>query len=137
MTNSIYTNTFAAIRILGATKILNMREMRNGAIQVTYIKNGGKCSCFLSKKDFDRDLQESRERRSYNLSVTVLDDTRAIIENPVTKKYYVIEDGHCDCPDHTYRGVKCKHMMAFERSLEETLYTHNATAMLETELTAW
>lgn len=63
-------NKTAARRILPfATRIEQLRQMRNGAIQVTYLVGQQRCSTFISRKAFERDFVEFRQQSAQSVSV--------------------------------------------------------------------
>jgi hypothetical protein len=71
MVSSLAINKTAAARILPfATRVESVRQLRNGAIQVTYrVAGGRRCSTFVSRKAFERDFIEFRQLGAQSVSV--------------------------------------------------------------------
>ena len=73
-------------------------------------------------------LEKVREERGLVIVQTKESQVNQIEENFYTVKsqsgngeyaiYQVDGEWHCECPDHTYRHVKCKHLFAVEISLK-------------------
>jgi hypothetical protein len=122
--STIYTKSAAKRLLPFATKIENVRELKN-CIQVTYRANGGRCSTFLSKKAFVVDFSGIREEGSR--LVEVVESTLHTYTVKSGDNYYVVRPGHsdphqrCECPDCNFRGVFCKHQIAVEDYCKESL----------------
>ncbi len=119
-------NKSAALRLLPfATRIEHLRQMKNGAIQVTYIVCGRRCSTFLSRKAFERDFQEFRQqgastgkvrewRHSYKSHFDC--HSEGSPQHYTTKKLCGIVS--CNCKDYQKQEVElgsrasCKHVIA-------------------------
>jgi transposase-like protein len=73
-------------------------------------------------------LEKVREERGLTIAQTKESQVNQIEENFYTVKsqsgkgeyavYQVDGEWHCECPDHTYRHIKCKHLFAVEISLK-------------------
>lgn len=61
-----------------------------------------------------------REQKALNLEVTIIDDKVALVKSQSKKAYYTVNYTlkTCECPDHKYRGVTCKHIIAVLNFLE-------------------
>lgn len=131
-----YTKT-AALRILigiarKIEKVNTEVRRRDGrlmnVIQVTYISiNGGRCSTFLSKKDFVVVNVDFRASGAALVEVVevVSDDEFIVKSNKVNKpdNYYVVRPynpnpkSRCECGDCYWRQAYCKHQIAVEQFL--------------------
>lgn len=57
-------------------------------------------------------------------SVSIFDKHTATVQAGENKTYTIeIQKQTCDCPDHQYRGKKCKHIRAVNMFLAELLET--------------
>lgn len=126
-------NKTAARRILPfATRIEQLRQMRNGAIQVTYRVGCRRCSSFISKKAFERDFVEFRQQGSKQVSVKRWPagsyqnhyECRSV---DGSRTHTVKALGGliiCSCEDYQHQGgekhPQCKHVMAVLSHLNYT-----------------
>ena len=108
----------AAARILKikASQVLAVRIMKNGAVQVTYKMNGGRCSTFLSRKAFDRDALEFRIKGASDIKVLSLVGNIAQALNTKKGSLYEVDlqSRKCTCYDSAENGNICKHIHAVE-----------------------
>lgn len=127
-------NKTAARRILPfATRIEQLRQMRNGVIQVTYWVGCRRCSTFISQKAFERDFVEFRQQGSKQVSVKrwpagSYQNHYECRSNDGTRTHTVKALGGlmiCSCEDYQYqRGETkhraCKHVLAVLSHLNYT-----------------
>jgi len=69
------------------------------------------------------DALDDRDRRALTQYLTVLEDldeargregVYAVVSQSGSQYHVDVDAGTCDCPDHEYRGVRCKHLRRVE-----------------------
>lgn len=126
-------NKTAARRILPfASRIEQLRQMRNGAIQVTYRVGCRRCSTFVSRKAFERDFFEFRQQGAQTVSVKRWPagsyenhfECRSANNDRIHTVKALAGLMICSCEDYQHQGSEkhpqCKHVMAVLSHLNYT-----------------
>lgn len=90
------------------------------------------CICMTTKQQLEQVIKEAkaelsdvnRTDKAKELvdSVNIFDKHTATVQAGENKIYTIeIQKQTCDCPDHQYRGKKCKHIRAVNMFLAELM----------------